>query len=138
MTELSPPGRIRCWFRLLNLRVASCTPCASRNDIGSLLRYIQPFLNHGNQYYRNGKLVISTFAGQESKFGDHTFEDGWTHAKRVLEESTPVGGRCFWSRVIVDPQATIDLFYPVVFHRSRKIPLASVLGWVFQCALTVP
>ena len=71
--------------------MVSCTPCASRDDTGSLLRYIQPFLNHGNQYYRDGKLVISTFAGEGSKFGCHTSEDGWTYVKRVLEEITPVG-----------------------------------------------
>ena len=67
----------------------------STDDIGRLLRYIQPFVNHGNQYYRDGKLVISTFAGQDSKFGHDTFERGWTHIKRQLEEVTPVGGTRF-------------------------------------------
>ena len=80
--------------------MASCIPCASQDDIGRLSRYIQPFLNHENQYYRECKLVISTFAGQDSKFGYHTFEHGWTHVKRRLEEITPVSGRGFRSRVV--------------------------------------
>jgi len=66
------------------------------DDVEPLLRYIQPFLNHGNQYYREGKLVISTFAGEKSKFGHDTYERGWTHVKRRMEEITPVGGRGFW------------------------------------------
>ena len=72
--------------------MVSSTPSASRDDIQHLLRYIQPFLNHENQYYRECKLVISTFAGQDSKFGHHTFEHGWADVKRRLEEITPVGG----------------------------------------------
>ena len=82
--------------------MARCTPCASPDDVGRFLRYIQPFLNHANQYYRKGKLVISTFAGQDSKFGYHTFEHGWIHIKRRLEEVTPVRGRGFMRRVFVE------------------------------------
>ena len=79
--------------------MVSCIPCTSRDDIGRLLRYIHPFLNHENQYYRECRLVISTFAGQDSKFGHHTFEHGWAYVKRKLEEITPVSRCGFQSRV---------------------------------------
>ena len=119
--------------------MVSCTPCASKDDIGSLLRYIQPFLNHENQYYREGKLVISTFAGQDSKFGHHTFEDGWVYAKGRLEEITPVSGRGFRSRVVVDLQAVLlDLLHPVFLHRSGNAPFAPIHGWIFQRASLLP
>lgn len=60
------------------------------DDIKCFLPLVQPFVNHRNQYYRDGKLVISTFSGQDSKFGHETFERGWIHIKRGLEEVTPV------------------------------------------------
>ena len=97
--------------------MVSSTPCASREDIGHLLRYIQPFLNHGNQYYRDGKLVISTFAGQDSKFGHHTFEHGWVHVKRRLEEITPVGRCVSQGRVVIDLWTASDLLHPVFLRR---------------------
>ena len=79
-------------------------PCGSRGDIGRLSRLIRPFLNHENQYYRDGKLVISTFAGQDSKFGHDRFEQGWAHIKGKLEEITPVGGSCFHRHAAVNLQ----------------------------------
>jgi len=115
-----------------------CTPCASPDDIGCLLRYIQPFLNHGNQYYREGKLVISTFAGQDSKFGHHTPDHGWAHTKRRLEEVTPVGGLGRVCRVATDLQAVLDMVHPIFLHRSQKIPFASVHGWIFQRTALTP
>ncbi|KAF9646184.1 glycoside hydrolase family 71 protein [Thelephora ganbajun] len=88
-------------FKLFISFDMTCIPCASMDDIIHLLRYIQPFLNHGNQYYRDGKLVISTFAGQDSRFGHHTFEHGWAHIKRRLEEITPI---CFIPSFFIDPR----------------------------------
>ena len=75
--------------------MARCIPSASMDDIKYLLRYIQLFLNHENQYYRDGKVVISTFAGECSKFGHDTYERGWVDIKERLEEITPVGGSRF-------------------------------------------
>jgi len=118
--------------------MVSSVPCASRGDVGCLLRYVQPFLNHENQYYRGCKLVISTFAGQDSRFGHHTFEHGWADAKRRLEDITPVSGRGFWSRVVVDLEAVLsDLLHPVFLHRCKEVSFAPVHGWVFQRASLV-
>lgn len=92
MTCVDQTGHSLGISSILTSYTARCTPCASKDDIGCLLRYVQPFLNHKNQYYREGKLVISTFAGQDSKFGHDTFERGWVHVRRRLEEVTPVRG----------------------------------------------
>ena len=114
------------------MKMIRCTPCVSMDDIERLMRYIRPFLNHGNQYYRDAKLVISTFAGQESKFGHHTFEHGWIHIKKRLEEITPVGSCCFWCGAAVDFQAALDFLHPVFLHQSHDIPFAPLHGWIFQ------
>jgi len=115
--------------------MVSSIPCASPDDVGCLLHYVQPFLNHENQYYRGCKLVISTFAGEKSRFGHHTFEDGWADVKKRLEEITPVSRRGFWSRVVVDLAAVLsDLLHSVFLHRCREVPFAPVHGWIFQRA----
>lgn len=81
--------------------------------------------------------MISTFAGQDSKFGHHTPEHGWAHTKRRLEEITPVCGRDSMCHVVVDPQILLDLVHPIFLHRSQKIPFPPVHGWIFQCASLV-
>ena len=92
-------------------------PSGSTDDIGRLLRFIQPFINHENQYYRDGKLVISTFAGQDSKFGHYTFKRGWAYIKGILEEITPVSGSRFYHRAVFNLQPQLDLFYRIFLHR---------------------
>lgn len=104
------------------------------DDIGHLLRLIQPFLNHENQYYRDNKLVISTFAGQDSKFGHDKFEHGWAYIKGKLEEITPVGGSRFHRHAVVNLSLwhPLDLFNPIFLHRPWRISIAPIHGWLFQ------
>ena len=110
----------------------SCTPCASRDDVGCLVRYIQPFLNHGNQYYRESKLVISTFAGQASEFGCHTFERGWAHVKRRLEEITPVSERGIGIVSSLTCRLHQICFIPSFFIDPRRYPSLSFMDGYFN------
>ena len=62
--------------------------------------------------------MISTFAGQDSKFGHHTPEHGWAHTKKKLEEVTPVGRRGCVCHVVINLLAVLDLVHPIFLHRS--------------------
>lgn len=97
--------------------MARCISFASMDDIRYLLRYIQPFVNHGNQYYRDGKLVISTFGGDWSKFGHDTFDRGWVDVKGRLEEITPVSAFCHQLHAVVNPESIRSS----LFHLSLQI-----------------
>lgn len=112
--------------------MARCIPCASKDDIERLLRYIQPFLNHGNQWYRDSKLVISTFAGQDSKFGHGSFERGWTYIKRRLEEVTPVCGLCSYPVLLLNYRLNQVCFIPSFFIDPRRYPSLTFMDGYFN------
>ncbi|KAI0657744.1 glycoside hydrolase family 71 protein [Cubamyces menziesii] len=61
-----------------------------REDVAVLRGYIAAFARHPNQLLYRGKMLVSTFAGQDSLFGHDTLHEAWQFVKETLEEIAPV------------------------------------------------
>lgn len=68
---------------------SSVVPCKVQGDIQHLLEYIERWGNHPSMYRRNGKVVVSTFAGESSLFGFDDMEPAWCFVKKCLGEIVP-------------------------------------------------
>ncbi|KAF9516438.1 glycoside hydrolase family 71 protein [Hydnum rufescens UP504] len=55
-------------------------PCASPGDATVLRQYISTYANHPNQLYYQGKLIVSSFSGQDCTFGQGDINSGWNYA----------------------------------------------------------
>ena len=61
-----------------------------REDVAVLRDYIAAFARHPSQLLYKGKVLVSTFAGQDSLFGLDTLHEAWQFVKDTLEEIAPV------------------------------------------------
>ena len=64
-------------------------PGSSHSDVTALRDLILACANSPNQLKLNGKIVVSTFAGENCTFGERTVGAGWQRA--VKEGMPPVG-----------------------------------------------
>jgi glucan endo-1,3-alpha-glucosidase len=78
-------------------------PCASPSDAEALMRYIINYYGHPNSLFYNGKMFVSTFAGQDCRFGESSLDDGWIKA---VKSGPPV---YFVPSFFVDPSAFNDI-----------------------------
>lgn len=62
-------------------------PGQHRDDVLTILEYMQQFSKHPNQLVYKGGVVVSTFAGEDSTFGFQTMEEGWQFVKFEMESS---------------------------------------------------
>lgn len=81
-------------------------PSESTEDTGLLLDYVKAVAYHPNQFRSDGKVVVSTFAGEHSRFGCETTNQAWTAVKMVLEKITPIH---LIPAFFVDPSAHYNL-----------------------------
>ncbi|KAI0827705.1 glycoside hydrolase family 71 protein [Trametes gibbosa] len=63
---------------------------SSREDVNLLRDYIAAVANHPCQLLYDGKVLVSTFAGQDSLFGHSTLHHAWKFVKGTLEEIAPI------------------------------------------------
>jgi glucan endo-1,3-alpha-glucosidase len=63
-------------FLSLDMTVMSCS---SWTDASALVGLVATYATHPNQAMRNGKVLVSTFAGSDCTFGTGS-ADGWQHA----------------------------------------------------------
>ncbi|KAI0352048.1 glycoside hydrolase family 71 protein [Trametes cingulata] len=68
----------------------SSIPGTTREDVQLLRDYVAAFAHHPRQLRYHGKVLVSTFAGQDSLFGHETLHEAWDFVKRELEEVAPV------------------------------------------------
>ena len=52
-------------------------PCSSPQDATTLVNYVIQYANHPNQLKYDGKVFVSTFAGDTCTFGSDSSSDGW-------------------------------------------------------------
>ncbi|TFK50918.1 glycoside hydrolase family 71 protein [Heliocybe sulcata] len=77
-------------FRLFISFDMTSIPSGRKEDIDLLLDYVRLFARHPNQFLYDGKVLISTFAGENSKFGCGTLNHAWTAVKEAMEEIAPI------------------------------------------------
>ncbi|KZT21111.1 glycoside hydrolase family 71 protein [Neolentinus lepideus HHB14362 ss-1] len=65
-------------------------PSEREEDIGLLLDYVRLVSQHPNQFLYDGKVMISTFAGENSMFGHADLNHGWMAVKKALEGIKPI------------------------------------------------
>ncbi|KAF9494203.1 glycoside hydrolase family 71 protein [Pleurotus eryngii] len=87
-------------FKLFFSFDMSVISCKTQGDIQHLLEYIQRWGNHPSLYRRNGKVVVSTFSGENSLFGFGDMETAWNFVKQSLEEIVPI---YFMPSFFIDP-----------------------------------
>ncbi|KAI0644960.1 glycoside hydrolase family 71 protein [Trametes meyenii] len=93
-------------FRLfLNFDIASI-PASRPEDVTLLRDYIKAFAYHPRQLKYKGKVLVSTFAGQDSLFGQCTLHDAWDYVKNALQEIAPLH---FIPSFFINPQ-----LYPTI------------------------
>ncbi|KAG9221281.1 hypothetical protein CCMSSC00406_0008884 [Pleurotus cornucopiae] len=87
-------------FKLFFSFDMSVIPCETQGDMQHLLEYIKRWGNHPSMYRRNGKVVVSTFSGENSLFGFGDMETAWNFVKKSVEEIVPI---CFMPSFFIDP-----------------------------------
>lgn len=55
----------------------SVMPCGSREDAERIRKYVTDYQMHPNQMRFNGRIVVSTFAGESCRFGAGDLNQGW-------------------------------------------------------------
>jgi glucan endo-1,3-alpha-glucosidase len=121
MTYASPFSAFRHLFTPFSSSV-------SGNSAGD----VQLFRNYLSELYQSprmfrhpttGGLVISTFCGENSTFGQGSIEDGWAYLKNELNKITPVRLPCS----LLSFQIRLTLSRSTSFHHSsstqRVIPV---------------
>jgi hypothetical protein len=60
----------------------SVMPCGSRGDAERIRKYVTDYQMHPNQMKFNGRIVVSTFAGESCRFGASDLNQGWLETLR--------------------------------------------------------
>ncbi|KAI0366749.1 glycoside hydrolase family 71 protein [Pilatotrama ljubarskyi] len=68
----------------------SSIQATKREDVQFLRNYVAAFAHHPRQLLYKGKVLVSTFAGQDGLFGHSTLHEAWDFVKHALEEIAPV------------------------------------------------
>lgn len=61
--------------------------CVSANNLALIQNYITTYANHSAAAKYGGKSLLSTFAGQNCRFGQSSMTKGWTLAMAGLRNS---------------------------------------------------
>jgi glucan endo-1,3-alpha-glucosidase len=95
-------------------------PCASVADGQSIINnFIAPFKSHPNRYIYNGKMFLSTFAGQSCTFGQGSAPAGWKWL--VANAGTPL---YFIPNVQIDNAALLSTTWSFIDGYSELSALA--------------
>ncbi|KAI0048810.1 glycoside hydrolase family 71 protein [Auriscalpium vulgare] len=65
-------------------------PAGEASDIELIKSYVRLFGHHPNQFRYEGKVFISTFAGDQSTFGSASLDKAWALVKTHLEDIAPI------------------------------------------------
>ncbi|KAF8337420.1 alpha-1,3-glucanase, partial [Cantharellus anzutake] len=75
-------------FKLFISLDMSVIPCANAGDAALVRSYINNYAQNGNQLYYQGKQVVSTFAGENCRFGQGNLNDAWNYAVKTSVNSS--------------------------------------------------
>ncbi len=67
----------------------------SEADTEFLRQYLELVGHHPNQFLYQGRVLVTTFAGDQCTFGQTSFVKGWSVARAVLERVCPVSLRSY-------------------------------------------
>lgn len=81
----------------------SVMPCAGPDDAAALRNYVKTYASHPNQLKLNGQSFVSTFAGEDCKFGQDTAANGWRTQFTQHPELTGDNAVHFVPSFFVDP-----------------------------------
>ena len=91
-------------FRLFLSFDMSSLPCSSASDMTALQSYIRTYSNNTSTYKYNGRMLVSTFAGESCLFGASTLNQGWINAvKPTTTRSNPLPAIWFVPSFFIDP-----------------------------------
>ncbi|KAF8237471.1 glycoside hydrolase family 71 protein [Tricholoma matsutake] len=86
-------------FKLFMSFDMTSMPCTTADDANDLKYYINMFGQHPNYLVYDGKIFVSTFAGQSCSFGAPSFNEGWNNA---VKSGPPV---FFMPSFFIDPSS---------------------------------
>ncbi|KAI0698316.1 glycoside hydrolase family 71 protein [Cerioporus squamosus] len=78
--ELQTPFKLFISFDMTTI------PGSTRQDVHHLRKYLTAYAHHPHQLLYHGKVLVSTFAGQDSLFGHATVQEAWQFVKESLED----------------------------------------------------
>ncbi|KAK7472366.1 hypothetical protein VKT23_000483 [Stygiomarasmius scandens] len=65
----------------------SSIPAETESDAQLLLEYLEKFGHHEKMFRISGKVVVSTFAGENSLFGQPSLDSAWRFIKQHLQDA---------------------------------------------------
>ncbi|TFY55802.1 hypothetical protein EVG20_g9185 [Dentipellis fragilis] len=68
----------------------SVIPAQNPEDVDHLRKYVELLARHPNQMLCEGKVLISTFAGDQARFGFSSINEAWTFVKAELSKIAPI------------------------------------------------
>ncbi|KAI0827200.1 glycosyl hydrolase family 71-domain-containing protein [Trametes gibbosa] len=111
-------------FKLFLSFDMSSLPCAAATDVQPLQTYIAAYANNTSQMTYNGRVLVSTFAGEACTFGAGSLNQAWVNAVKPVNSSLP--DVWFVPSFFVDPQTFPSL--PVLdgaFHWNSGWPMGN-------------
>ncbi|KAJ7125232.1 glycoside hydrolase family 71 protein [Mycena epipterygia] len=92
----------------------SSVPSASPDDVNLLRKYMKAFGVHPRMFRYEGKVLVSTFAGEGSTFGQSGLNEAWKFAKDAMQDVIPIH------------------FIPAFFIDPARYPAISTLDGAFN------
>ncbi|KAI0067615.1 glycoside hydrolase family 71 protein [Artomyces pyxidatus] len=83
-------ARLQTDFKLFLSFDMTSIPGETAEDIELLCSYIKQFGRHRNQLLYDGKVLVSTFAGNQCKFGTSSLNKAWAAVKAQLQRIVPI------------------------------------------------
>ncbi|KAI9069016.1 glycoside hydrolase family 71 protein [Trametes sanguinea] len=99
-------------------------PCSQPTDAQLLQTYIKTYANNTNQMTYNGRMLVSTFAGESCTFGAGSLNQAWVNAVKPTNSSLP--SVWFVPSFFIDPSTFSGL--PVIdgaFHWNSAWPMGN-------------
>ena len=115
-------------------RIPSSIPGESETDAEFLRQYLELVGHHPNQFSYQGRAVVSTFAGDQCRFGQASPAAGWRVARTALERVCPVSltltSGTFCNHVEADDRQLH--FIPAFFFDPARDPALGSIDGLFD------
>ncbi|KAJ7287067.1 glycoside hydrolase [Mycena rebaudengoi] len=99
------PRAVSPFYFFLSFDMSS-VPSSSSGDVDLLRQYMLDFGHHPSMFRHKGKVVVSTFAGENSTFGQDTLDAAWAFVKDSIQDIIPIH---FIPSFFIDPVRYRDI-----------------------------
>ncbi|RPD65177.1 glycoside hydrolase family 71 protein [Lentinus tigrinus ALCF2SS1-6] len=105
----------------------SSLPCSSASHATALQSYIRTYANNTSTFQYNGRMLVSTFAGEGCLFGTSTLNQGWINAiKPPATKTSTFPAVWFVPSFFVDPATFRNLsVIDGAFHWNSAWPMGN-------------